>query len=142
MGSVSTQGLSSLVTSDGSTSHQSTRLWSTSHRARFHMSSSHCLTSHWSRFHRSSSHWSTSHRSNSHCSTSHQSSSSSSSSTQSVNDYGRYKRLKQTPQVVEVPTVLQPAETDYITLNLRPENVVQPAKDSGYNSESADWVIL
>ena len=38
-----------------------------------------------------------------------------------------------------MPTVLQPAEPINITSNIQPENVVQPAKDSGSDSESELW---
>ena len=38
-------------------------------------------------------------------------SSSSSSTSHSVNDYGRYKRTRKSPQVAEVLTTLQPART-------------------------------
>ena len=66
------------------------------------------------------------------------SSSSSSHSTQSENDYGRYKRVKQAPQVAEIPVQLQPAEPINITPNL-PENVLQTAKDSGSDSVAEVW---
>ena len=35
--------------------------------------------------------------------------------------------------------MLQPAEPIKITPNIQPENVVQPAKDSGSDSESELW---
>ena len=74
------------------------------------------------------------------------SSSSSVSSTQSENDYSKYKRVKLAPQVVEMPTPLQPAEHVNITpnlpeipINITPqmtENVLQGTKDSGSDSEA------
>ena len=62
---------------------------------------------------------------------------SSSSSSHSVNDYGRYKRTRKSPQVAEVPTTLQPARTVDETPILQPDNVLQhSAEDTGSESEA------
>ena len=48
-----------------------------------------------------------------------------SSSSSSSYDYGRYKRTRQSPQVEEVPTTLQPDRTIEQTSIIHSENVVQ-----------------
>ena len=67
-------------------------------------------------------------------------SSSSSSSDHLVNDYGRYKRTRQSLQVAEVPTTLQPAGTTNEIPILQSDNVAQHyAKDTGSESEQEIW---
>ena len=66
--------------------------------------------------------------------------SSSSSSIHSVNDYGRYKRTRQSPQVADVPSMLQPVRTIDETPNIHSDNVVQKtAKDTGSELEMEIW---
>ena len=49
-----------------------------------------------------------------------------------MNGYGRYKRIRQSPQVAEVPTTLQPAGTINETPILQSDNLAQhSAKDIG-----------
>ena len=58
-------------------------------------------------------------------------SSSCSSSKHLVNDYSRYKRSRQTRQVAEALSTLQPAETTSVTPIPQPENLTQhSAKDT------------
>ena len=66
-------------------------------------------------------------------------------STQSDHDFGRYKRAKITPQVVDSPVPLQTVEPINITpVNISPvsiaqnilENIPQTTKDSGFDSEA------
>ena len=58
----------------------------------------------------------------------------------SAKDYGRYKSSKQTMQVAEAPTVLQPAETTYVTPIPQPENTAEhSAKDSDSEPEQEIW---
>ena len=64
--------------------------------------------------------------------------SSSSSSIQSMNDYGRYKRTRQSPQVVDVPSMLQPVRTIDETPNMHSDNK-QTSKDTGSESEAEIW---
>ena len=60
---------------------------------------------------------------------------SSSSSNHLMNDFGRYKRSRQTPQVAEVPSTLQP-----VTPISQSDNVAQhSAKDKGSESEQEIW---
>ena len=63
-------------------------------------------------------------------------SSSSSSSLQSMKDYGRYKRRRQSPQVVDIQSTVQPVRTIDETPNIHSDNVVQQmSKDSGSEPE-------
>ena len=67
------------------------------------------------------------------CSTS----SSSSPLIHSMNDYGRYKRIRQSPQVADIPSMLQPARTIDEIPNIHSDNVVQQtSKDTGSGSEA------
>ena len=53
-----------------------------------------------------------------------------------MNDYGRYKRRRQSPQVVDIQTMVQPVRTIDKTPNIHSDNVVQQmSKDSGSESE-------
>ena len=55
-----------------------------------------------------------------------------------MNDYGRYKRRRRTPQVAEVPSTLQPAETTNVTPISQSDNVAQhSAKDTGSEFDRA-----
>ena len=57
-----------------------------------------------------------------------------------MNDYGRYKRTRQSPQVADVPTTLQPAWTMEQTPIIHSDNVVQQSsKDTGSESEAETW---
>ena len=57
-----------------------------------------------------------------------------------MNDYGRYKRKRQSPQVVDVPAMLQPARTVDETPIIYSDNVVQQtSKDTGSDSEAEIW---
>ena len=55
-------------------------------------------------------------------------------------DYGGYKRTRQSSQVAEVPTTLQPDRTIEQTPIIHSENVVQQtSRDTGSNSELDTW---
>ena len=55
-----------------------------------------------------------------------------------MNDYGRYKRTRQSPQVADVPSTLQPARTINRTSIIHSDNVVQQSsRDTG--SELETW---
>ena len=57
-----------------------------------------------------------------------------------MNDYGRYKRTRQSPQVEEVQTMPQPARTMEQTPVLHSDNVVQQSsRDTGSESELETW---
>ena len=57
-----------------------------------------------------------------------------------MNDFGRYKRTRQSPQVADVPSTLQPAKTIDETPIIHSDNVMQPlSKDTGYESEAETW---
>ena len=57
-----------------------------------------------------------------------------------MNDYGRYKRTRQSPQVAEVLKMPQPAKTMEHTPIIHFDNVVQQSsKDTGSESESETW---
>ena len=57
-----------------------------------------------------------------------------------MNDYGRYKRSRQTPQVAEAPSTLQPAETTSVTPIPQSEHLAQrSANDIGSESKQEIW---
>ena len=57
-----------------------------------------------------------------------------------MNDYGRYKRQRQSPQVVYVQSPVQPVIAIDKTPNIHSDNVVQQmSKDSGSESEAESW---
>ena len=57
-----------------------------------------------------------------------------------MNDYGRYKRIRQSPQVANVPSMLQPIRTIAETPKIHSDNVVQQtSKDTGSKSEAEIW---
>ena len=57
-----------------------------------------------------------------------------------MNDYGRYKRTRQSLQVAEVPTMPQPARTMEQTPITHSDNVMQQSsKDTGSELESETW---
>ena len=57
-----------------------------------------------------------------------------------MNDYGRYKRTRQSPQVADLPSMLQPVRTIDETSNIHSDNVVQQiSKDIGSESEVEIW---
>ena len=57
-----------------------------------------------------------------------------------MKDYGRYKRRRQSPEVVDVQATAQPVRTINETLNKHSDNVVQQmSKDSGSESETEAW---
>ena len=64
----------------------------------------------------------------------------SSSSLQEMNDYGRYERRRQSPQVIDVPSTVRPVRTIDETPNIHSNNVVQQtSKDTGSESEAETW---
>ena len=57
-----------------------------------------------------------------------------------MNDYGRYKRKRQFPQVADVSSTLQPVRTIDETPNIHSDNVVQQtSKDTGSESVAEIW---
>ena len=56
-----------------------------------------------------------------------------------MNDYGRYKRTRQSPQVAEVPTTLQPARTMEQIPIIHSDNVQQLSKVTGSELEAETW---
>ena len=57
-----------------------------------------------------------------------------------MNDYGRYKRTRQSPQVADVPATLQPVRTIDETPIIHSNNVVQQtSKDTGSELEAEIW---
>ena len=59
-----------------------------------------------------------------------------------MNDYGRYKKTKLSPQVADIPSTLQPARTIDQTPIIHSDNMVQQlSRDTGTGSESelATW---
>ena len=62
------------------------------------------------------------------------------SSNQSMNDYGRYKKTRQSPQVADILSTLQPVRTTDETPNIHSDNVVQQtSRDTGSKSEAEIW---
>ena len=67
---------------------------------------------------------------------------SSSSSIHSMNDYGRYKITRQSPQVADVQSTLKPARTiDEIAIIHSGNVVKQTSKDTGSKSEAEIWSL-
>ena len=59
-----------------------------------------------------------------------------------MNDYGRYKRQRQSPQVVDVQSTVQPVRNIDETPNRHSDNVVQQMpKDSSSESEKEAWSL-
>ena len=57
-----------------------------------------------------------------------------------MNDYGRYKRTRQSPQGVDIPSTMQPIRTMDETPNILSDIVVQQtSKDTGLESEAEIW---
>ena len=68
------------------------------------------------------------------------SSSSSSLSDNQSHDYGRYKSSRHSPQAVETPIMLQPAEVGNVSTISQPEYIIQRStKDSGSETEMETW---